>query len=676
MKIVKYILLVCLQCLLSSAFASVIINNYDATPYISNQTSIDSTFFYSTSYVGKTNGNTFIIDTILNETSYNLSKQIITIIEFKNQNDKAIMLQFYGTRYRYINVGEVDSYENKIIHLKPSNFINSDKQFLKVTIPPKSNIKTYLIQKPISFKDYFTKKNIVYKYSNKFLMPEFEKNTSKETVGFCILILFLLGMVFLLFIFYGLAFINLKDKIYLSYSVYLGFTFLQVLYMSQYTFAKCFVLFNYIGNSCFDECTKGLMVAAYCVFYKQAFNIERKNKIILYTLNLLLFISILYVLIMFFSYVFKIEYYFEPTYFISYRAPLFLLSLLFILATIRLKNKTSFQNIILFGSLLYTLFTIFSFLQDVNIPFENMMISIHGLYLGVALELIVFSIALGLRIRDSYLATEQLQDKLIQGLQKNEEFIRNENYLLEERVKERVSEIKQQNIFIEEQKRNALIQNFEKEKIEIQMQALSAQMNPHFIFNCMNSIQHSIVTNNTEKASTMLHDFASLIRMVLENSSQPDITLENEINLLETYLKLEQVRTNFSFDYEINIENEIATDFVRIPTMMLQPFLENAIWHGFKFINYKGKIIIEFSIIDNSIHCSITDNGIGREKAAKNIASAHSKKSMAIQIIKNRINLINQTTTNNKNAALNIIDLKDKKQNAIGTKVIIELPVL
>lgn len=143
-------------------------------------------------------------------------------------------------------------------------------------------------------------------------------------------------------------------------------------------------------------------------------------------------------------------------------------------------------------------------------------------------------------------------------MQHNEEFIRNENIFLEEKVKERVYEIKQQNLLIEEQQKQALIQSFEKEKVEIQMQALSAQMNPHFIFNCMNSIQHSIVTNNTEKASVMLHDFASLIRMVLENSSQPDITLENEIKLLETYLKLEQIRTNNSFDYKIDVDSSVS----------------------------------------------------------------------------------------------------------------------
>jgi sensor histidine kinase YesM len=311
----------------------------------------------------------------------------------------------------------------------------------------------------------------------------------------------------------------------------------------------------------------------------------------------------------------------------------------------------------------YIFFTATGYIaKNVIYPIKDLYVDIKYLYLGVAFELIIFSIALIIRIKDSFLASEKLKDKLIVELQQNEEFIKNENSILEEKVKERVSEIKQQNLLIEEQQKQALIQSFEKEKVEIQMQALSAQMNPHFIFNCMNSIQHSIVTNNTEKASVMLHDFASLIRMVLENSSQPDITLENEIKLLETYLKLEQIRTNNSFDYKIDVDSSVSADFIKIPTMMLQPFLENAIWHGFKLINYKGKIHVEFSLLENSVACNIIDNGIGRKKANQ-IKHQDVKKSMAIQIIQNRISLLNRTLTNNS-ASLEIVDLYDEQQNA------------
>jgi LytS/YehU family sensor histidine kinase len=168
--------------------------------------------------------------------------------------------------------------------------------------------------------------------------------------------------------------------------------------------------------------------------------------------------------------------------------------------------------------------------------------------------------------------------------------------------------------------------------------------------------------------------FASLIRMVLENSSQPEITLENEIKLLETYLKLEQIRTNNSFDYKIDVESSMSADFINIPTMMLQPFLENAIWHGFKLINYIGFIQVSFSLLDNSIVCTITDNGIGRIKASQ-IIRQDVKKSMAIQLIQSRISLLNRTVTNHS-ASLEIVDLVNDQQSPQGTKIVVILPIL
>ena len=258
-------------------------------------------------------------------------------------------------------------------------------------------------------------------------------------------------------------------------------------------------MFNYIGHSGFDEATKGLMIVFYSIFYRQAFNIISKSKVLYISVEALKIISILYVSIISISYLFTIGFYFEPYVYFWYRFPIFFFSLVVLIYSFRIKNLTGFQKIILVGSLIYTVFTAFTTMQKIDYPIKDLMVSINGLCLGIMLELIIFSIALGVRIRDSFMASEKLKDKLIVELQQNEEFITNENIILEEKVKERVYEIKQQNLLIEEQQKQALIQSFEKEKVEIQMQALSAQMNPHFIFNCMNSIQHSIVTNNTEK---------------------------------------------------------------------------------------------------------------------------------------------------------------------------------
>ncbi|MBK7639503.1 MAG: histidine kinase [Bacteroidetes bacterium] len=675
MKLLRRFFIFCIFGFINDSEAAVLENIYNVENTGSKTTIIDSILTNAFSYIGKIEEDFFIIEKPFDDKSYRLNKQIFTPINFCNNSDSIIYLKFYSTRYRFLDAGEISLIAGNRIQTQNSNFISFNKQFIAFKILPNTVLKTYFIQKPIAFKDYYSNKNFFYRYENIFSMPIFDANTSKETVGFCILILLLLGMVAILFIFYGLAFLNLNDKIYLSYTVYLFFTFFQVLYMSQYTFAKCFLLFNYWGNSCFDECTKGFMVIAYCVFYRQAFNLTHKDRIAFFSLFVLLIVSIIYVAIMSISYLFGLEFYFEPTYFILYRLPLFVFSLIFILSSIFLKNKSTFQNLILFGSLIYTLFTIFSTLQDFDWPIKDMLVSLHGLYLGVAFELIVFSVALAMRIRDTYRQSELLKDVYIKELRKNEEFIKNENIILDNRVKERISEIEQKNIVIEEQKKQALIQLFEKEKVEIQMQALTAQMNPHFIFNCMNSIQNAIITNNPQKASTMLQDFAAVIRMVLENSTKAEISLEKEIQLLNTYLKLEQARTNFCFDYQINIDQTVSTDFVNIPTMMLQPIIENSIWHGFKLIEYKGKIEINFGVTESKLICTITDNGIGRMQSKKlQKSTLYNKESMAIKIIQNRIDLMNRSLDENK-ATINIIDLLDEFENPIGTKVIIELPI-
>jgi sensor histidine kinase YesM len=675
MKLLRRFFIFCIFGFINDSEAAVLENIYNVENTGSKTTIIDSILTNAFSYIGKIEEDFFIIEKPFDDKSYRLNKQIFTPINFCNNSDSIIYLKFYSTRYRFLDAGEISLIAGNRIQTQNSNFISFNKQFIAFKILPNTVLKTYIIQKPIAFKDYYSNKNFFYRYENIFSMPIFDANTSKETVGFCILILLLLGMVAILFIFYGLAFLNLNDKIYLSYTVYLFFTFFQVLYMSQYTFAKCFLLFNYWGNSCFDECTKGFMVIAYCVFYRQAFNLTHKDRIAFFSLFVLLIVSIIYVAIMSISYLFGLEFYFEPTYFILYRLPLFVFSLIFILSSIFLKNKSTFQNLILFGSLIYTLFTIFSTLQDFDWPIKDMLVSLHGLYLGVAFELIVFSVALAMRIRDTYRQSELLKDVYIKELRKNEEFIKNENIILDNRVKERISEIEQKNIVIEEQKKQALIQLFEKEKVEIQMQALTAQMNPHFIFNCMNSIQNAIITNNPQKASTMLQDFAAVIRMVLENSTKAEISLEKEIQLLNTYLKLEQARTNFCFDYQINIDQTVSTDFVNIPTMMLQPIIENSIWHGFKLIEYKGKIEINFGVTESKLICTITDNGIGRMQSKKlQKSTLYNKESMAIKIIQNRIDLMNRSLDENK-ATINIIDLLDEFENPIGTKVIIELPI-
>ena len=159
----------------------------------------------------------------------------------------------------------------------------------------------------------------------------------------------------------------------------------------------------------------------------------------------------------------------------------------------------------------------------------------------------------------------------------------------------------------------------ERKLLELEMQALQAQMNPHFIFNCISGIQYCILDNKLDEVMDYLSDFSKVVRISLENASHNFIPLEKEIDFLYSYLRLEQMRFQDKFDFEILHQNVTNKGLVFIPPMMVQPFAENAIKHGFSTIKRKGILSIEFETIDgNILRCTITDNGNGRSDAPVN----------------------------------------------------------
>ena len=212
----------------------------------------------------------------------------------------------------------------------------------------------------------------------------------------------------------------------------------------------------------------------------------------------------------------------------------------------------------------------------------------------------------------------------------------------------------------------------EKEKTDLEMQALRAQMNPHFIFNCLSSVNRFILINRTEEASDYLTKFSRLIRMALHNSEKSYITLENELEALRLYLDLERLRFKNAFNYSISLINTIDVSSVFIPPMLLQPFIENAIWHGLMHKPDAGFLDITLSIEEEILTCIITDNGIGRNNAAMiNSKSAEKNKSMGVKITTERLALLSRNE--DERAVFNIEDLTDKEGNAAGTKVILKM---
>lgn len=215
----------------------------------------------------------------------------------------------------------------------------------------------------------------------------------------------------------------------------------------------------------------------------------------------------------------------------------------------------------------------------------------------------------------------------------------------------------------------------EKEVVELEQKALRLQMNPHFIFNALNSIQSQIGTDNEQAARYYLAKFSHLMRQILDNSRNASISLEEEINTLENYLLIEKFCNGDRFDYKITMDDTIEKDYVKIPPMLLQPFIENAIKHGLKYIdNKKGLIEVNFSEKNNLLECSVTDNGIGRVKAEElnKVSKETYHKSTALLVTQERLDLLKE---DENVRSLEIIDLYDTTGSAIGTKVIVRIPI-
>ena len=203
---------------------------------------------------------------------------------------------------------------------------------------------------------------------------------------------------------------------------------------------------------------------------------------------------------------------------------------------------------------------------------------------------------------------------------------------------------------------------------EFKMTALRSQMNPHFVFNAISSIQHYILKQDTFKSYNYLAKFSLLIRTILDNSKEEYIALSQEINTLQLYIELEQIRFKQPFQFILEIDEDLEMD-TYIPTMLIQPYVENSIWHGLMPKKTNCTLLVSFKKKETHIFVTINDNGVGRNYAVKK-SSLHASKGMSIT--EQRIKELE--TTNEKKFSVTIIDLTDEKGNAAGTEVQIIIP--
>ncbi len=217
--------------------------------------------------------------------------------------------------------------------------------------------------------------------------------------------------------------------------------------------------------------------------------------------------------------------------------------------------------------------------------------------------------------------------------------------------------------------------NFRRQLSELEMKALQAQINPHFIFNCMNSINQMIKKGNNQNASKYLSKFSKLIRSILENAEDTEVSLKDELATLKAYIQLEALRFKEDVNFKMDIQDSIDLENTYLPSMVLQPFVENAIWHGLrhKKVATDGKISIAIRKEKEQLLCLIEDNGVGRQKAFElQEKSILKRKSLGVKITEDRLRLLSKEL---QKQLVRITDLKDPTGTALGTRVEVSIPI-
>lgn len=427
------------------------------------------------------------------------------------------------------------------------------------------------------------------------------------------------GGLFILFIYHLLIFFQNRNKLYLYYSLYLGAI---TLFLCQGLIAEIVPFYREYA----EFSVQCIAYAAYILFARVLLDSKNKlgewDKYLKFEIKFLLGLAPVFILVqLLFGYQAQVELFLIVAPIIS----IFTVYTFYVIIT-RINNNATINFVI--ATLFYLVLANVSFLEFIigREPFINAgVLPVFFVYLGVIIQCLILSVIIGSILQK------------IEQKSKNAEL-------------------------------NLALKS--KEMEELKMTALQSQMNPHFLFNSLNSINNFVLKNDIEKASDYITKFSRLIRVILNSSSSSTSTLAQELGILALYVKLEQIRVTGGFTYKVNVEDNLNLEPIKVPPLFLQPFIENAIWHG--ITKKEGDKLIELTIKKEGNHviCTIVDNGIGINKAKELEHMSQKKKFFGAKATENRIRTLYQ----NKDVHIETKDISSR--TGTGTMVSISFPLL
>lgn len=469
------------------------------------------------------------------------------------------------------------------------------------------------------------------------------------------------GILFILIIYHCSVYFFTKDK---SFSIYAGYLFLVLIYLIPKTpndfsnaITNKFYAFFYASNWII-QVYYWLLYTLFSVYF---LNLKTKNrKLTKYYYWYIVVTFIVSTFFFFIDYTFLGGKYFVRFFMLIYMPISLVITSFFFKIIYKFKDKLN--GFFLFGFLFFLGFSLLSLFFSIKKihPF-GFIRPIDVFMIGVCLEAIVLSVGLGYKYHIYRQERDNYNKLLIDEFQKNEK--------LKDQLNENLSEK------VESYKLAEVEALYEKQINELKLTSLLSQMNPHFIFNALNSIKLYIINNEAKLAARYLNKFSKLIRRILEASNTKEVSLQEELETMDLYMTIENIRFSNEIDFHINVQQNLNLETIKVPPLVLQPFLENALWHGLSSKKEDKKILLMIQIIDKKyLEIKIEDNGIGREASAK-IKSEKSinRKSIGIELTKERLSNFVKSLKNNYK--IEYTDLYNSKHKPSGTSVLITIPL-
>lgn len=589
--------------------------------------------------------------------------------ELENKSKDTIISYLYSS-----------SYFNIVYQQSKSEADDLEKNFF-VPVPERMNLPTSLFTAlrllPFQKSEVYVKlgannaiaPNIPEIYSQIKYLEFSSNNYHNQVIPIGIIYFYIISLI-TIFVFALVFWLRLLEKLYLYYLGYLLFQLVYGFAVLRYTVAPIGNFFKDIPELANDlfEPVQFIFIGFYVLFILQLLQVKEYDKLLAKALYYLALFCFFYAVFNFSISHFLTDFKYMGMVYLIIRSIILPLNLLLIFLIIyKVKHPLLIyfivgQSFFFIGSILstYIAFTnthyipghFFNFKESPNIIFQ----------MGLLAEVYCFSLALGKNVFILQKEKEKTSADLIEQLQKNQQIQEHMNRDLDQKVNEKTYELISLYSQIEREREQKTKDDFIKKIRETEMMALRSQMNPHFIFNSMNAIKNLIMTSRNEDAINYLDDFASLLRSILQNSNREKITVEDELEILELYLSLEKSRMDTDFSYTIQVTCKEELSQFEIPPLLLQPIVENAIWHGLHpSLKTEKKLTIVFDTTKNLI-ISIEDNGVGRKESAKK-KKLHD--SMGNSIVQDRLSLYNHL--NDHTIHLKITDLEEDDQ-VLGTR--------